>query len=155
MLQLTKRTEYGLLALVHLADQAGGLASVREICERFPIPKRMVAEVLKDLARHQLVESQRGAAGGYTLTRSPDEITLGHVVTALEGAPQLTSCESPIVLKAGGCEVQSHCPIRSPIHRVRERLWHMLADTTLSSLSSGAAHFDPSDASNGSARPVR
>ena len=134
MLQLTKRTEYGLLALIHIADREGGVVSVREICERYPLPKRTVAEVLKDLHRSALVESMRGSAGGYTLSRSADEITLGQVVAALEGAPALTSCESPLVLKNGGCEVEPICPIRSPIQRVRERLWQMLEHTTLRSL---------------------
>jgi Rrf2 family protein len=133
MLQLTKRTEYGLLALVHLVDRNGAI-SVREICERYPLPRRTVAEVLKDLQHAGVVESQRGSAGGYSLSRSPEEITLGDVVAALEGAPPLTTCESPIVLKNGGCEVQPMCPIKSPIHRVRERLWQMLEHTTLRSL---------------------
>ena len=136
MLQLTRRTEYGLLALVHIADREGRVVSVREICERFPLPRRMVAEVLKDLHHCALVESQRGSSGGYTLARRPEDITLGQVVAALEGAPALTTCESPIVMKSGGCEVQPMCPIRSPIHRVRERLWQMLEHTTLSSLQS-------------------
>jgi Rrf2 family protein len=134
MLQLTKRTEYGLLALIHIADRDGGVVSVREICERYPLPKRTVAEVLKELHRSELVESMRGSAGGYTLSRSADQITLGQVVAALEGAPALTSCESPLVLKNGGCEVQPICPIRSPIQRVSERLWQMLEHTTLRSL---------------------
>lgn len=138
MLQLTKRTEYGLLALIHMADRDGGVVSVREICERYPLPKRTVAEVLKDLHRSELVESLRGSAGGYTLARPAEAITLGQVVAALEGAPALTSCESPLVLKNGGCEVQPICPIRSPIHRVRERLWQMLEHTTLRSLQTGA-----------------
>lgn len=137
MLQLTKRTEYGLLALVHLVDRDGAI-SVREICERYPLPRRTVAEVLKDLQHAGVVESQRGSAGGYSLARRPEEITLGDVVAALEGAPPLTTCESPIVLKNGGCEVQPMCPIKSPIHRVRERLWQMLEHTTLRSLVANA-----------------
>lgn len=140
MLQLTKRTEYGLLALVHLADREGAVASVREICERYPLPKRTVAEVLKDLQHAGLVDSTRGSSGGYTLARAPEQVTLGDVVRALEGAPPLTTCESPIVLKGGGCEVQPMCPIKSPIHRVRERLWQMLEHTTLRSLVSKTAH---------------
>jgi Rrf2 family protein len=140
MLQLTKRTEYGLLALVHLAEREGAVVSVREICERYPLPRRTVAEVLKELQHAGLVDSTRGSNGGYTLARTPELLTLGDVVSALEGAPPLTTCESPIVLKGGGCEVQPMCPIKSPIHRVRERLWQMLEHTTLRSLVSNTAH---------------
>src|ERR1041385_3412385 len=94
MLQLTKRTEYGLIALTHLALRDGSVCSVREICERYPVPRRLVAEVLKDLAHAQLVESHRGSTGGYSLARRPDRISVGDVVGALEGHPSLTSCAS-------------------------------------------------------------
>ena len=80
MLQLTKRTEYGLIALTHLAHRAGSVASVREICDRYPVPRRLVAEVLKDLCHARLVESHRGAGGGYRLARSPEAISVGDVV---------------------------------------------------------------------------
>jgi Rrf2 family protein len=145
MLQLTKRTEYGLIALVHMVDRGGECVSVREICERYPVPKRLVAEVLKDLCHVDLVDSQRGSSGGYTLARPPEQITLGQIVAALEGAPPLTSCEAPAVLKHGGCEVHSMCPIRSPIQRVREGLWQMLERTTLRSLVAdrGTVQFSP------------
>jgi Rrf2 family protein len=141
MLQLTKRTEYGLIALVHMADRVGrssvpgreAVVSVREISERYPIPRRLLAEVLKDLAHAGLVESQRGATGGYSLTRSPDELTLAEIVAALEGSPALTSCES----HDGGhdtCGVVPVCPIRSPLSRIRAGIWSLMERTTLRSL---------------------
>src|SRR4029078_2814630 len=119
-----KRTEYGLIALVHMADRVGrasgarrdAVVSVREISERYPIPRRLLAEVLKDLAHAGLVESQRGATGGYALTRSPDELTLAEIVTALEGSPALTSCESHDGAH-DTCGVVPVCPIRSPLSR--------------------------------------
>jgi Rrf2 family protein len=141
MLQLTKRTEYGLIALVHMADRVGransagrdAVVSVREISERYPIPRRLLAEVLKDLAHAGLVESQRGATGGYALTRSPDELTLAEIVSALEGSPALTSCES----HEGAhdtCGVVPVCPIRSPLARIRAGIWSLMERTTLRSL---------------------
>jgi Rrf2 family nitric oxide-sensitive transcriptional repressor len=140
MLQLTKRTEYGLIALVHLVDRRGEPVSVRELSERYPVPKRLLAEVLKDLGRRGLVESHRGASGGYTLARAPESITLGDVVGALEGSPNLISCEVPALLRqASDCEVKPTCPIRSPIQRVHEGLLELLERTTLRSLADGPA----------------
>jgi len=136
MLQFTKRTEYGLIALVYLVDRQGEFVSVREICDRHPIPRRLVAEVLKDLGRTNIVESQRGVGGGYCLTRPPEEITLGEVISTLEGAPALTSCATLQLTGVGECEVEPTCPIRSPIHSVREHLWRLLERTTLRSLVS-------------------
>jgi Rrf2 family protein len=138
MLQLTKRTEYGLIALVHMVDREGEFVSVREICEHYPLPRRLVAEVLKDLCREQIIESQRGAQGGYTLAASPDEINLAQVVSALEGEPALTSCRTLAPAKNGSCDVEPTCPIRSPIHVIRERLWRLMEVTTLRSLSNAS-----------------
>jgi len=134
MLQLTKRTEYGLIALTHLATSEERVTSVRSICERYPVPRRLLAEVLKVLQRSQLVESHRGAHGGYSLARAPEEIKLSEVIGALEGHPSLTSCEALGAYEASSCTVEAVCPIRSPIHVLRQGIWRMLANTTLSDL---------------------
>ncbi|MFT7669485.1 MAG: Rrf2 family protein [Planctomycetota bacterium] len=140
MLQLTKRTEYGLIALVHMVDRGGEFVSAREISDAYPIPRRLLAEVLKDLSRNGLVDSQRGATGGYALARTPEEITVGAVVSALEGAPTLASCETIPNNERNGaaaskpCDVESVCPIRSPLHRIREGIWNQMEHTSLRSL---------------------
>jgi len=148
MLQLTKRTEYGLIALVHMVDQGDAFVSAREISDTYTIPRRLLAEVLKDLTRSGLVESLRGANGGYALARSPESITVGSVVTALEGAPTLASCESDVhraiaelgsssngaAAQTKSCEVEPVCPIRSPLHRIRESIWKQMEHTSLRSL---------------------
>ena|SRR5688572_16071401 len=140
MLQLTRRTEYGLIALVHMVDREGEPVSVRELGERYRVPKRLLAEVLKDLCRSELVESHRGASGGYCLARRPEEITLGDVVGALEGAPHLIRCQVPALLReSSNCDFQPTCPIRSPIQHVHERLLELLERTTLRSLAEAPA----------------
>ena len=136
MLKLTKRTDYGLIALLHLAERQGQVVSAREIGERYPIPPRLLAESLKVLGRAGLVHSQRGANGGYQLARPADQITIDSVVAALEGAPPITSCND---LGASGpesqCGVEAVCPIRSPLQVLRESIWTLLQTTTLSSLA--------------------
>lgn len=137
MLQLTKRTEYGLIALVHLVDREGEFVSAREIGDAYPVPKRLLAEVLKDLGRSGLVDSQRGATGGYALARPADSIRLGEVIAAVEGAPSLTGCDSSLgAYTAGGCDVSPVCPIKSPMQRIRIGIWDLLQRTTLRDLAS-------------------
>ena len=100
MLRLTKRTEYGLIALVHMAELAEArpadaeaeVISARAIGDIFPVPKRMLAEALKHLQQGGILESTRGVRGGYRLSRPADQISLGEIVSALEGPPTLTSC---------------------------------------------------------------
>ena len=135
MLQLTKRTEYGLIALTHLAASEDAVTSVREICEQYPIPRRLVAEVLKELCRSGLVDSHRGAHGGYTLARPATEITVGDVVGTIEGHPSLASCESLGAYVSSGCDVEHVCPIRSPIQRLRQDIWNLLERTSLHDLA--------------------
>jgi Rrf2 family protein len=136
MIQLTKRTEYGLIALVHMAEHEGQRVSAREISERYLVPRRLMAEVLKDLCRADLVESHRGATGGYSLAMPPDHLPLSAVVAALEGRPLLTSCESAglDIEHSAECGLESRCPIRSPLHRLREGLWQLMQRTTLRAL---------------------
>ena len=135
MLQLTKRTEYGLIALLHMADRDGEFVSVREISERYRIPRRLLAEVLKDLGHAKLVESHRGATGGYCLASPPEKLPLSEIVSALEGKPLLTSCESSgPASHQDECGLVPVCPIRSPLHRIRESLWELMKQTTLRSL---------------------
>jgi len=136
MLKLTRRTEYGLIALVHLADREGVVVSSTEIGERYPVPKRLLAEALKALQHAGLLTSTRGAHGGYTLARPADRITLGEVITALEGSPTLTSCEGLGALgPSGNCDVEHVCPIRTPLQRLRAGMWNLLEGVSLRSLA--------------------
>jgi Rrf2 family protein len=134
MLQLTKRTEYGLIALVHMVDRGDVFVSAREVSDTYSIPPRLLAEVLKDLSRNGLVDSQRGANGGYALAGLAESITVGAVVSALEGAPTLAGCETDESHLGGSCEVEPVCPIRSPLHRIREGIWRQMEHTSLRSL---------------------
>jgi Rrf2 family protein len=144
VLKLNKRTEYGLIALVHLAEQAHltpdgvevPVVSARSIGDQFPVPRRLLAEALKQLQQDGLVVSTRGAQGGYRLARPSTDISLGEVVCSLEGEPSLTSCAG---LGAAGqnntCDVESVCPIRSPLARLRTGIWTLLEGVSLKSLT--------------------
>ena len=92
MLQLTKRTEYGLIALVHLVDRPGVFVSAREIGDAYQVPRRLLAEVLKTLSKAGLLASHRGATGGYMLLREPELMSVAEAVSALEGGPEASSC---------------------------------------------------------------
>lgn len=138
MLQLTKRAEYGLIALVHLVDRGDDFVSAREISDRYPVPRRLLAEVLKDLCRAGFLDSLRGATGGYALSRPAERISLGEVVSALEGAPAVTGCENLGAYVGGSCDVESVCPIRSPLSTLRAGLWDLLQQTSLRDLARGS-----------------
>lgn len=144
MLRLTKRTEYGLIALVHMAEMAAAcpagaepeVISARAIGDTFPVPKRMLAEALKHLQQGGILESTRGVRGGYRLSRPADQVSLGEIVSALEGPPTLTSCAGMGAASSdGGCDVEPVCPIRSPLARLRTGIWTLFEGVTLQALA--------------------
>jgi len=140
MLKLTKRAEYGLTALVHLTDHAGEVVSAREISEHFKLPYRLLGEALKDLCRAGYLNSVRGAAGGYRLSKPANSLTVGEAIAAIEGAPTLSDCEAKALVSMGfealaDCDVESRCMIRSPLHRIQEDIWRQFERTTLEELA--------------------
>lgn len=144
MLRLTKRTEYGLIALVHLAERAAAappgeeaeVVSARAIGDIFPVPRRLLAEALKVLQVAGMLESTRGAHGGYRLAQPAGEISLGQIVSTLEGEPALTSCAGLGAAASDGvCEVEHVCPIRSPLSRLRTGIWNLLEGVSLQALA--------------------
>lgn len=145
MLQLNKRTEYALIALVHMVDRGAvgadpeRFVSAREIGDQYPLPRRLLAEVLKDLQRAGVVHSQRGASGGYATARPAEEVPLGDVVLAMEGPPGLTGCESFSGETTTPCEMERSCPIKTPMSRVRQGIWTLFQGTTLRDLATPGA----------------
>ena len=140
MLALTKRAEYGLIALVHLVDRRGEFVSAREIGDTYEVPRRLLAEVLKSLSRADLLDSQLGSAGGYTLAREPELITVAQAVQAIEDATPESGCDTEVQTASGwsACEMSSTCPIKTPIQRLRAGIWGLLHQTTLRDLATPA-----------------
>ncbi|MCH2100872.1 MAG: Rrf2 family transcriptional regulator [Planctomycetes bacterium] len=128
MLRLTRRSEYGLMALAYLASRPREYCSVREIVEELKLPKRLLAEVLKDLSRAGTVEATRGPGGGYRLVRSAEELPLARVVEILEGPVAMTDC------MAQTCELEASCIIQTGIGRVTSSIRNVLEDMTVAEL---------------------
>lgn len=128
MLRLTRRSEYGLMALAFLASRPGQYCSVREIVEELKLPKRLLAEVLKDLARADLVSATRGPGGGYRLVESADNLPLARVVEVLEGPVAMTDC------MAHRCDLEASCIIQSGIGRVTQSIHNVLEGMTVAEL---------------------
>ena len=130
MLRVTKLTDYATVVLTVLADQAGRVHSAAELAERSRVVPATVAKVLKLLAQAGLVESFRGANGGYRLARPPERIRLADIVEALEGPLGMTACS----VHDGDCGIESHCGIRAGWQRINDVLLDTLQRTTLADM---------------------
>lgn len=136
MLRLSKKTDYGLLALQYLANEApAGVASARAIAERYDIPVELLAKVLQHLARQGFVAAHKGAHGGYHLTRPAATISLADIVEAIDGPLAITACGS----KDDPCDQFGACTVRDPLGRVRNRILTVLQTTTLAEMGESAA----------------
>ncbi len=130
MLKLTKKADYGLIALQHLAAHHGrGSASAREIACRYRIPLPLLSKVLQKLARSGLLAAASGVRGGYRLARDPGRISALEVIHAIDGPVGLTSCAGR------ACEQSERCTVREPLRRVQEGILDLLAGVTITDMA--------------------
>lgn len=108
MLRIAKLTDYATVVLAALAERPEAHASAAELAGKARLEPTTVSKVLKTLAQAGLVESRRGAAGGYRLARAPGAISVADVIVAMEGPIGLTECQ----LHAGLCHHEPHCGVR-------------------------------------------
>lgn len=134
MILISRKVDYGILALHHLMIRSDG-ASARELSDQYGLSRAFVANILKQLCQEGFVVSQRGVNGGYRLAKPPAEITLEAVISALDGPFQLMACANEDTVPEG-CEVSKVCPVRGPLRLIHERLRATLAETTLEDLRS-------------------
>src|SRR5574341_821322 len=86
-MRMSAKSEYALLAVLDLAQRPGdGLVPIQDIAARQAIPQRYLEQVLLALKRAGILASRRGSAGGYHLTRPPEQISVGDVLRAVEGS---------------------------------------------------------------------
>ncbi len=109
MLRLSKLTDYGTAVMTVLARRPGTVCNASEISQMTHVSLPTVSKILKALARQELVESTRGAHGGYRLARTPAEISMAEIITALEGPIALTECATA----SSQCTIESRCGVRS------------------------------------------
>lgn len=131
MLKLTKKADYGLIALRHITVSPRAAASAKEISESYHIPLPLLAKVLQKLTRAGLLQSLAGTNGGYKLARDPHRISALEVVQAIDGPTILTACFT----SHGACDQSEKCTVREPLRRVHEAILGLLEDMTIWQMS--------------------
>jgi Rrf2 family protein len=129
VLKLTKKADYGLIALRHLSASPG-VASAKDIAERYGIPLALLSKILQKLAREGLLVSEQGTRGGYRLGRDPHEISALEVIRTIDGPIILTHCFT----EHAECDQSNLCPVREPLRKVHEGILHLLSSITISDL---------------------
>lgn len=130
MLTLSKKVEYGLMAVLHMASLRGSdLATAKDISDAYAIPPELLGKVMQALARVNLVEAVLGARGGYRLRQPVEKITLGQVIEALEGPVHFARCQED----PEQCGQFHACNIKEPIYQVHEQLMNFIHGISLAS----------------------
>jgi len=125
MLRLSKKADYALMAMKHLADHADEgtrSASAKDVADAYGIPPEALAKILQRLAKAGLLQSQHGTNGGYTLARSAHTISAFEVIEAIDGPLFITSC----VTVRGQCGQSNRCNIREPLRKVNDSIEEVL-----------------------------
>ena len=136
MMKLSKRADYGLIALKHLAMynsavHDGSSCSAADISEMYKLSAPLMAKVLQKLAKGGLVAARHGSSGGYALARDAAHISALDVIRAIDGPLFITSC----VTSHGTCDLTTTCSIREPLRRVNEGILQVLSSVTISQMS--------------------
>lgn len=128
MLRLTKKADYGLMALKYLAEhQETPSVSAKDIADTYGIPAQLLAKVLQRLAKVGLLRSHAGMNGGYALSKAARTITAFEVIHAIDGPLFITSC----VKGEKSCEVEPSCTVKEPLARVNESIAEVLKSITV------------------------
>ena len=139
MLRLSKKADYALMAMKHLAIRPDAAsASAREIAEQYDIPVELMAKVLQALARRGLVTSLQGTRGGYRLARPTLQITVADIIQAIDGPLTVTACST----EAENCDQYAKCNVRDPLWRIKERIISALTTCTLQEIATDVPALD-------------
>ena len=132
MIRLTRMTDYGILLLTCFArDPERPMRSARELANETRLPLPSVSKILKELARHRLLEAHRGVKGGFTLARRPDAINVAEIIGALEGPVAITECSAD----AGSCDIERSCAVKSNWNKINKVVLSALRGITLADMS--------------------
>jgi FeS assembly SUF system regulator len=132
MIRLSKLTDYGILLMTHIARHSERpLHTARDLAAETQIPLPTVSKILKELSNGGLLVSHRGVKGGYSLSRVPQEISVGQIITVLEGPIGVTQCGSA----PGDCDMEPHCPVSANWRVISHALRQALENLTLPDLT--------------------
>ncbi|HEY9127132.1 MAG TPA: Rrf2 family transcriptional regulator [Acidobacteriaceae bacterium] len=136
MLRLTKKADYGLMALKYLAEHPEAPSvSAKDIADTYGIPAQLLAKVLQRLAKVGLLRSHAGMNGGYALAKPANTITAFEVIHAIDGPLFITSCtKGSSKTGSKSCDLEPSCTVKEPLARVNESIAGVLRSICVSDL---------------------
>lgn len=131
MIKISKMTDYAVVILATLARSDGAVMTASGVSSRSGLPEPTVSKILKTLARGHLLESTRGASGGYKLADSPQKISVAAIIDTVDGPVSLTSCVDG---NPESCGYESKCPVKGRWNGVNRAVRAALTNVTLADM---------------------
>ncbi len=131
MFQLSKKVEYALIAMRHMAVSGSGtIVTTKEIADRYNLPYDLLAKVMQTLARKGFISSYQGVRGGYIFRHDPRTVKVSDIINAIEGKPNLSiiQCESET---PNNCIIHSTCTIKTPLVKLQSSINTVLKDMSI------------------------
>lgn len=124
MLRLSKKTDYAIILLSHLAVNDTAI-SAQEMAGKYHLPLPMVANILKQLSSAKIIESRRGQQGGYRLVTASSELTIAEIIRVTDNEFSLIECVHD------ACNLTQWCPTRDPLMALHEQIENFMTSLTL------------------------
>jgi len=138
MLRISKLTDYGTMILVYLAGaESGQMMPASDVAEATHLALPTAQKLLKILTKDGLVESARGADGGYRLARSPEQITAAEILDTLEGPVAITECSHD----EGHCDLEANCQVGNAWQKISLAIRAAMSDIRLCDLRNPPMEF--------------
>ncbi len=130
MIKLSKKVEYGLISLLHIAGlESEELVTTKELAGHYHIPQEVLGKVLQALTKAELIESMQGARGGYRLRKALACIVFGEVVEAVDGPIHIAPCTCENYV----CSQEATCNIQEPVFHFQNQLLAFIYSVSLES----------------------
>ncbi len=139
MIKLSRMADYGVLLMTELARDHAHLRTASGLAANTGLPVPTVSKVLKLLSHGGLLESQRGAQGGYALAHAAEKITVADIIGAVEGPIALTDCVGD---DGAVCDIEALCPTRTNWSRVNAVMNEALGRVTLAEMTLPPVDFN-------------
>jgi len=128
----SRQCEYALQAVLYLALQPEGKkSSIKELSKRLKLPYHFLGKILQQLSRKGLLTSLKGPTGGFALSIPAEQITLFHIVEAIDGPSLFNNC----VLGLPECGGKHPCPVHERWGELREQIYAMLVRKSIAQLA--------------------
>lgn len=132
MIRISKRVEYGIIAVQYMASASKQLVSVKEIADSMGLSFDFLSKILQSLLKKGIVESQKGAKGGYKLARSPKEISVFDIIDSLEEKKFLVEC----LEVDNKCDMSSVFTIKDPLSTLQNKINKLFTETSIKEIVS-------------------